>query len=146
MTNSTTPTVFIDTSVLFSALLSSTGASAEILRFARDGKIKLLVSEYVIDETRRVLKLKAPHLLPIFEQILTKIVTVLPDPKKKEVENAEKMISDLDDAPILASAMKAKVDYLITLDRKDFINDPKVAAKSKLAIITPGALVKMLKS
>lgn len=146
MAKSTTPVIFTDTSVLFSALLSRTGASAEILRFARDKKIQLLASEYVVDETRRVLKLKAPHLSMIFEQILVEVITVLPDPKEKEIKKAGKIISDQDDAPILASAMKVKVDYLVTLDRKDFIADPEVAAKSKLKIITPGALIRMLKS
>ena len=55
------------------------------------------------------------------------------------------MIHDPFDAPILAAAIKAKADYLITHDRKHFLNDPKVIKKSGLRIGTPGNALAWLK-
>ncbi len=42
------------------------------------------------------------------------------------------------DVPIVLAAMQAKVDYLVTLNRKHFIDDPDVALKTGLRIGTPG--------
>jgi hypothetical protein len=39
---------------------------------------------------------------------------------------------------ILLSAMQARVDYLVTLNRKHFMDDPGVAQRSGLRIGTPG--------
>jgi len=139
------PKVFIDTSVIFSSLLSNSGASAKIFKSARS--LDIFISQYVIDEVHDVLKQKAPHLLDSFEQMLrVKDFAITPAPRKRLVLKARKIISDPKDAPILAAAISAKVDYLVTLDKKDFINDAKVAERSGLTIVTPGQFVKLLKS
>jgi hypothetical protein len=41
--------------------------------------------------------------------------------------------------------MKAKVDYLVTHNRKHFLNDPTVAEKSGLRIGTPGDVLAWLR-
>jgi predicted nucleic acid-binding protein len=50
---------------------------------------------------------------------------LLPEPTQKEVEELIRYI-DFKDAPVLASAIKGKVDFLITLDKKHFIENPKL--------------------
>jgi len=141
-----TPRVFLDTSVLIAALFSSKGASAEILKLARAEKIQVFISQYVIDETCRTLRLKGIQLLPVFDRILKiKTLNVLLNPSKKQISLAKLILKDLKDVPILALAMQEKADYLITLDRKDFIDDPQVSRKSKLKILTPGAFVKFFR-
>jgi hypothetical protein len=40
--------------------------------------------------------------------------------------------------PVLVAAVKAKVDFLVTLNGKHFIDDPGVAKNSRLRIGTPG--------
>ncbi|HEY64903.1 MAG TPA: hypothetical protein G4O02_10065 [Caldilineae bacterium] len=40
--------------------------------------------------------------------------------------------------PIIVAAMKARADYLVTLNRRHFIDDPNVATLSGLRIGTPG--------
>ncbi|MBE9473510.1 MAG: hypothetical protein IMY85_01370, partial [Chloroflexi bacterium] len=42
------------------------------------------------------------------------------------------------DVPILLAAMQDKVDYLVTLNRKHFIDDPDVAKQAGLRIGPPG--------
>ena len=39
--------------------------------------------------------------------------------------------------PIMVAAMRVKTDYLVTLKRRHFIDDPGVATRSKLRIGTP---------
>jgi putative PIN family toxin of toxin-antitoxin system len=43
----------VDVNVLISAVLSSQGASAELLRSSRDGAFELIVSELLLDELKR---------------------------------------------------------------------------------------------
>lgn len=141
-----TPRIFLDTSVLIAALFSSKGASAEILKLARAEKIQVYISQYVIDETRKTLQLKGAQLLPVFDRILEiKTFSLLPKPPKKQINLVKFIIKDSKDVPILALAMHKKADYLVTLDRKDFIDDQQVAKKSKLKIVTPGSFVKLFR-
>ena len=42
------------------------------------------------------------------------------------------------DVAIVVAAMQVKTDYLVTLNRRHFIDDPAVADRSKLRIGTPG--------
>ncbi len=48
------------------------------------------------------------------------------------------LISHAADVPILLAAMKAGVDFLVTLNRRHFLDDPEVAARSGLRLGTPG--------
>jgi len=44
-------------------------------------------------------------------------------------------------APMVTAAVKARVDYLVTWDRKHFIDVPEVAERSGLTITTPNELM-----
>jgi hypothetical protein len=48
------------------------------------------------------------------------------------------MIAHERDVPILVAAIKIKTGYLVTLNRRHFIEDPEVARRSGLRIGTPG--------
>ena len=62
--------VCLDTSVLFAATLSPTGASREIVRLALDGRLVLVVSSYVLKELRGALTRKALASLDDLEDFL----------------------------------------------------------------------------
>ena len=99
----------------------------------------LLISDYVLDECIRTIKIKFPDKLNALTLFLTNYnFQILKDPTEKEVEKLIKIIN-FRDAPVLGGALKHKADYLITLDKKDFLN-PKVlefAEKKNLLILTP---------
>ena len=132
--------VFVDSSVLFSACYSSTGASREIIRQGILGKIKLVISKHIIEEVERNLEKDAPNVTPIFWQFLSTVPFMVVHPTKREVKKASEYV-DLKDAPILAAAKKAKADYLISLDTKHLVK-PKVAERAGLDIILPGEFLK----
>jgi predicted nucleic acid-binding protein len=131
--------IFLDSSVLVAGVISSTGAARVLMLLADVGKINILVSEQVIVETERALARKAPLGLLDFRKALKSVnMQVVRTPTFDEYSEHLYMMSDPMDVPILVAAMKAKVDFLVTLDRKHFLDDPKVAEKSGLRIGTPG--------
>ena len=132
--------VFVDSSVLYSACYSSTGASREIIRQGILGKIKLVISKHIIEEVERNLEKDAPNVIPILQQFLSSVPFMVVHPTKNEVEKTSKYV-DLKDAPILAAAKKAKADYLISLDTKHLVK-PKVAERAELDIVLPGEFLK----
>ena len=60
------------------------------------------------------------------------------DPNQEAVVMHHDLIRHAADIPIVLAAMDAGVDYLVTLNRRHFIDDPEVARKSGLRIGTPG--------
>lgn len=135
--------VFLDSSVLFTATNSPTGGSAKLFTLK---KIKLIVSPLVLTETERNIrkKLQAFHLERFFALVgKTQILDQKPDINL--TKSAKKVIA-AKDAVILAEAKQANVDFLVTLDKKDFLNE-KVAKYLKPTIaLTPKMLFVQLKS
>ena len=72
--------VFLDASALFSAALSATGASRELPHLGFLGKLRLVISPFVVEETRRNLALKAPADLPALEVFLEAAPLTVVDP------------------------------------------------------------------
>ena len=135
--------VFTDASVLIAGAGSRHGASRAILTMAEIGLFKLVLSRQVLDECERNLQKKLPDALPVFAELLANIgPEILPDPPLEESARWETII-DAKDAPILAAAVMAGPDRLLTLDVKDFT--PAVAAQAGLIIQTPGDFVKEIR-
>ena len=133
--------VFLDASVLFAACYSEAGSSRDLLREAIRGNVEIVLSEHVLEEARRNLARKAPGALSAFHELLTAIKPQMArKPTLGELRRTAAYIH-IKDAPVVAAAVKAKVDCLVTWDRKHFIDDPRVAEKSGLTIITPDQLV-----
>ncbi len=140
-------TVFLDTSVLIAATLSSKGASAEILNLCRHGQLKGVVSDAVMAEFVDVLCRKYPHQSTFADSLITLSRLEITKIKKSPlIQKAKKWITDSKDAHVLAAAAKTKVDYLITLDVRDFIWDATVSKKSGLSITTPGDFMAILRA
>jgi len=137
--------VFLDTSALLAAVASEVGGAAQILRLAEAGQLEIVVTRQVITEAERNVRRKLPGGLSSFQQALVPLLRLLPDPPPEAVRVCEKMIASAD-APILAAGMVTQVDYLVTLDRKHFLDDPGVAEKSGLRIGTPGDFLAWLRN
>ena len=131
---------FIDASVLMAACLSSTGASREIILQSIRDNVSLVISDLVIQETERNLANKAPEALPAFHQFLDAVSFEIIRPTKQEVLQAAAYIA-LKDAPIVAAAKRAQVDYLVSLDRRHLVGLPEVAQQSGLNIVLPSQLL-----
>jgi predicted nucleic acid-binding protein len=131
--------VFFDSSALVAGVISSTGAARALLVMAENKQIEVIISEQVIVESERSIAKKSPRALPSFRQTIRDASPlIVQNPSGKETRENLYLIADPDDVSILLAAMKAKVDFLVTHNRKHFIDDPKVAENSGLRIGTPG--------
>jgi predicted nucleic acid-binding protein len=131
--------LFLDSSALFAGIASPSGAERVLLLLGETGQIALLVSEQVIAETERAVARKIPRVLPELRQTILKSgLLILPDPPAEVVLARLDWISHAADAPILVAAAQAEVDYLVTLNRKHFLDDPQAAVRSGLRIGSPG--------
>jgi predicted nucleic acid-binding protein len=138
--------LFLDSSALMAGLISAEGAARALLLLGEDEKIQLSVSEQVIVEIERNLARKAPRAAPFAREMMrTAKVRILRDPAKDEVSQRMDWIGHAADAPILVAAYLARVDFLVTLNRRHFLEDAKAAQKSGLRIGTPGEALRWVR-
>lgn len=93
--------VFFDSSVLFAAAYSTTGHSHDLVRISAQGHICIVLSNFVIGETRHNLADLKSGALPDLEQILSSAFIEVIHVDKVEIAAAAQHIV-LKDAPILA--------------------------------------------
>jgi len=131
--------IFADSSVIIAGVGSASGASRAVLILADLGFFKLVISPLVLEESRRNIAKKLPAFMPVFTDLIATIqpqVVVNPS-----VEECQRWITIIEakDAPIIAAAISAKVNRLLTLNTKDFTAE--VAARTGLIIQTPGEFI-----
>jgi putative PIN family toxin of toxin-antitoxin system len=136
--------IFIDTSVLFSAIFSPNGYARDLLILAGEDKFTLIVSRDVLDETERNLLKKSPTKIPLFTTLIAVLEPeIIEDLTTQEVAAAAEYTA-LKDAPIVAAAINSHADYLVTFDHKDLLDPPQVAEKSGLKIVRPETVIRQL--
>jgi len=131
--------IFLDSSALIAGAISDSGAAHILLNLGESRDIVLIISELVIVESERSIARKSPNNLDDLRSLIRlSNLRIVENPSPKEVEANLYLISDPTDVPILVAAMKAKVDFLVTHNRKHFLDDPKVEERSGMRIGTPG--------
>ncbi len=130
--------IFLDANVIFSGLYSASGAPAVILQSHIDGAITAVVSRQVIDEIVATIRVKRPDLAPLLFFLLQNApFEVQPDADAGKV--AACAAAHAADAPILAAAIDAQADALVTGNTRHFT--PHVARASGPRILTPAQFV-----
>ncbi|MAS35630.1 MAG: PIN domain nuclease [Anaerolineaceae bacterium] len=133
--------VFFDASVLFAASYSASGHARDLVLMAIQGRIQAMVSQDVLDEVQRNMIRKAPERVEAYIELLELMnLEIVADPSAEEVWAVEAYVVQKD-APIVAAAINAQPDYLVTFDRKHLIDPPEVAEKSDLMIVVPEVVV-----
>jgi predicted nucleic acid-binding protein len=135
--------IFVDANVLIAGADSRSGASNAVLQLAEVGLFRLVASRQVLDEAERNVRKKLPRALPNLVALLAQLpFEIVADPADADCLRWVDVI-ELKDTPILAAAVLAKVDRMVTLNTKDFT--PEVAQASGLSIQTPSALIQDLR-
>jgi predicted nucleic acid-binding protein len=134
--------IFLDSSVLFSAIYSSRGHSRDLLLMAAREEVTLVISQLVIEEVRRNLIEISPQLAYYLDNLIDAIPFEFVRPSKHNVVEASKYV-ELKDAAIIAAAKKAGVDLLVSLDKKHILGKPKLAEYTGCKIITPKEAITM---
>ena len=111
--------LFLDANILFSAAHRDTGSVRILFRLAAAGACELVSSSYAMDEARRNLARKYPQRVPDLEALTASIVACA-EPTPDNIAWASAQGLPAKDAPILAAAVQAGADVLVTGDESDF--------------------------
>jgi len=128
--------LFIDANVLFSAAHNPDGNAQALFSLARKGMVKLHCSRFARDEAVRNIALKFPHCREALQVLLDEIEQV-PEPQPHLVRSAISAGLPKKDAPILAAAIAAEVDLLVTGDKRHF--GPLFGQRVEGVIVLPPA-------
>lgn len=138
------PRIFLDSNVIFSGLYSASGAPGSILSGYIEGKLRVVISQQVLEEVVRTVERKHIAALPLLKRILVNVPPeIVEDPKPEEVALWDR-IMDSEDASILAAAIAAQPDYLVTGDRR-FFENAEIINRTGLRIVTPAQFLKIWK-
>ena len=110
--------IMLDTNIIISAGVFGGGRLSELTLIIAD-KFNLVLSSAIIEELRIVVRRKFPAKMPVMEQFLKRLSYEISYTPSIIDEDIYPKIRDKKDYPILASAIIADVDILITGD-KDF--------------------------
>lgn len=137
--------VFLDTSVIFAAVLSPTGGARKLFQLGEAGMLKLVMGPNVLRECDEVVRRKVPASLPALAQLLAlgRVETSIA-PTKRQIELARSIVEYEPDALVLAEAISAQPDWFVTHDKEHFLKE-----RNELGLIfhigTPGDLIQALK-
>src|SRR5664279_652140 len=114
---------FVDTSVFFPAIHSARGHARDLFVLAGQELVQLVVSDWVLEETRRNLADFAPERVAFLDYLLARLPLEVVTVTRRSVQAAAKRVV-LKDAPtrtrpargtsVVAAARKAKVAALTT--------------------------------
>ncbi|MEW5873017.1 MAG: PIN domain-containing protein [Chloroflexota bacterium] len=136
--------IFLDTSVIFAAVLSESGGARVLFKLGEAGALQLIVGSSVFRESEQVVRRKAPASLPKLAYLLESgMVEIATRPSDEFFEQARAMVVYEPDAYVLAEAMAAEPDWFITHDKAHFLNT-NLDSRLTIRIGTPGDLIQAL--
>lgn len=113
------PRVLLDTNILISGLVFKGGKEYRILELVRNRSVILVMPEFVVWETRRILREKFHKKQRLLDDFLS--VVDYEEISWSSIEEALKEVSgvlrDVKDTPVLASILFAGPDYTVTGDK-----------------------------
>ena len=99
--------------------------------------LRLMASKVVLAEVERNVRAKLrSHHLERFFRLVDKLEIVSGLPEKRLVNQAERVIAEKD-AVILAEAKRVGVDYIVSLDKRDFLTNKVREWLKPQRVVTP---------
>jgi predicted nucleic acid-binding protein len=134
------PKIFCDANVLF-------GGARLLFRLAEFYVATILISPAVLSEAEQALRRKAPQALGPLALLLDAANTqVVDDAPWAEVEPWNELVSCEPDAGVVATAVAAQADYLVTLDRRHILSNKRLLQALPLVVGTPGDCLAWLRT
>lgn len=109
--------VVLDTNILVSGTVTASTPPGQILNAWHDGQFELVISTHILDELKRTLQKPyfqnnlTPQVISNFVDLLQNEATIIPVTIK-----VQGVATHSEDDLILATAVSAKADYLVTGD------------------------------
>ena len=129
--------VFLDSSVILSALASPSGGSRKLLFAGTKGKLRLLTSSFVIEEVAKHLHKLGVKPTELEILLKKKVIRVISDAPRHIIQKFHSVIVDPDDAPILAGAVLSGARVLVSLDKGHILTDRVRKALKPLLVFSP---------
>ena len=111
--------LFLDANVLFSAALTADGRARALFDLAGPKEMTLLASPHAIAEAIRNIELKYPDRVEELQALVERLSVTL-EATPSMAERAARQGLPAEDAPMLAAAIQAHADLLVTGDRTHF--------------------------
>ena len=144
MASPTKRRVFVDTNVLFAALHSTKGPPALLVDMAAHGRYQMVLSQRVLRELIRVVERKLPsEIAHLRDLVLTAVPEIVANPAASEIKEISHQIN-AQDAPIIAAAIAADVDYFITGDQT--LRTEALSLSTRLRVLSPRQLLDEVES
>ncbi|MFQ6134100.1 MAG: putative toxin-antitoxin system toxin component, PIN family [Armatimonadota bacterium] len=138
--------VFLDANVIISAAASPRpleSAAVAVLDVCARGLAQAHLSRQVLSEVERTVSGKRPEQMGKLGELLAAVSpVVLPDPPESAVARMRQVINRKD-APILAAAVEADVDFLVTRDLRHF-HRAEVSDAVTCRIVDPAQFLRVL--
>lgn len=132
----------MDANIFFAAAGSPTGGSAFVLELAKRKKIQVVTVSYALVEAERNIEKKLnTKALDRHHQNLLEVKPEIQyiDNVPTGVVTALEQFLPRKDVPILLGAMLSDANFLLTLDRRDFLENRKLKeSELSFQIVTPG--------
>lgn len=131
--------VFFNASVVIAGIISPSGGSGKLLELVTNKQIEGAISELILDEVLRHTDKIGRSQYAIEKKVRTIFSPIFPTPSLALVNIWKKLVIDIGDAHVLASAYSIKCNFLVTLDRKHLLILQEKVRKFK--IVTPKQLI-----
>lgn len=136
--------VFFDTSVLFSAIYSSSGGSAKLVLLVKQKCIGGITTQTIINELEEnVGKIRRFGKKDISQFVFKNNILVREEIKLEEIKPYTSIVEEKD-AHVVAGAIITNCDYLLTLDKKHLDNHDIKRRVKKVRIISPKEMLQIL--
>jgi predicted nucleic acid-binding protein len=140
------PDIYLDTSVIFAAVLSPLGGSRKLLQLSEVGTVRIVLGPHTLKEAENGVRRKMLSSLPDLARLLSCARVELRESVGLEhLQQAVQLVSYQPDARVLAEAMAILPDWFITHDKAQFLRDDDLKHKLPFKLGTPGDLLQELK-
>lgn len=136
--------VFLDASVLFSAVYSGAGASRAIAEQGRRGRLIIITTETVVEEViRNLVKFRDIDEADVYEFVGEYKIAVRESVTREEIKPFTGIIEEKD-AHVFSGATLTQSDFLVTLDKKHINNLKIKRVIKKPRVVSPKELLEYL--
>jgi predicted nucleic acid-binding protein len=139
--------IFLDVCAWFTAINSPEGGAGRVLSLATDEALLVIVltPEIFRDTGHNLWKKSTPDAVSRFRQAVeSPMIRIIPDPTPEELDPWRE-ITVPKDWNVLAGALKAKADAMITLDEAHLLTR-KVQESFPIPVFRPGSFIRWFQS
>ena len=135
--------LFVDISVLIAGIASVSGASGTILDLCEAGIVQMVISRQVLIEADRNLSSKLPGLVEPFRRFIRDLAPLMMEESSAALLKKCEGLVDRKDVAILAAAIEAEAEFLVTLDKKHFLK-ASIPPSLGIRVLRPGEFLRSL--